>query len=51
MTTITRRTEPARPTSAEPAPETGFRWVAATELKALKFPEANEAVELQEAAE
>jgi 8-oxo-dGTP diphosphatase len=30
--------------AAEPAEETGFRWVAANELKALKFPEANEAV-------
>jgi 8-oxo-dGTP diphosphatase len=26
---------------AEPAPDTGFRWVASTELTALDFPEAN----------
>jgi 8-oxo-dGTP diphosphatase len=30
--------------SAEPAPETGFRWAAARELTTLRFPEANEAV-------
>jgi mutator protein MutT len=28
----------------EPAPETGFRWVAASELPALTFPEANEPI-------
>ena len=30
--------------SAEPAADTGFRWVAASELATLRFPEANEAV-------
>ena len=30
--------------AAEPAAETGFRWVGARELAALRFPEANEAV-------
>ena len=30
--------------AAEPAVETGFRWVPARELAALRFPEANEAV-------
>lgn len=35
--------EPAEPDS-EPAAGTGFRWVAAAELAALRFPEANEAI-------
>jgi len=30
--------------AAEPAVATGFRWVCASELGALRFPEANEAV-------
>ncbi len=30
--------------SAEPARGTGFRWVPAGELSALRFPEANEAI-------
>jgi len=30
--------------SSEPADRTGFRWVLATELPALKFPEANEVI-------
>jgi 8-oxo-dGTP diphosphatase len=29
---------------AEPAQGTGFRWVGATELSTLRFPEANETV-------
>jgi hypothetical protein len=36
--------------TAEPAVETGFRWVPARELPGLKFPEANDAV-VQELAE
>jgi 8-oxo-dGTP diphosphatase len=36
---------------AEPAPETGFRWIGAKELKALRFPEANETVVEQLAKE
>ena len=35
--------EPADPGS-EPAPETGFRWVEATQLANLRFPEANEPI-------
>jgi 8-oxo-dGTP diphosphatase len=34
---------PGDPT-AEPAAETGFRWIAAAELAALRFPEANDAI-------
>jgi 8-oxo-dGTP diphosphatase len=30
--------------AAEPAAETGFRWVCARDMAALRFPEANEAV-------
>ena len=37
------RLHPGR-TRAEPAAETGFCWVPARELAALRFPEANEAV-------
>ena len=30
--------------ASEPADETGFCWVPARELPALRFPEANEAI-------
>jgi 8-oxo-dGTP diphosphatase len=30
--------------NAEPPQGTGFRWIAAADLRALRFPEANEAV-------
>ena len=40
----------SRDQAAEPTVETGFRWVAAKELAALKFPEANDAV-VEELAE
>lgn len=36
---------------AEPVPESGFRWVRAAELAALRFPEANEAVRAELIAE
>jgi mutator protein MutT len=35
--------EPVRP-DEDPAPSTGFRWVAAEQLPLLAFPEANEPV-------
>jgi len=35
--------EPATP-QAEPTAESGFRWVNATELSELRFPEANESI-------
>lgn len=36
---------------AEPEPGTGFRWVAATQLPDLRFPEANEPILEELAAE